>query len=410
MEELNIPPLKNIIHVAGTNGKGSTIAFLENILLSHGYKSNVYTSPHLISFNERIKLKNSLISDSALLSLLQEIKDLLCKKNLENTLSFFEIFTLAALYKFSQNDADFNIIEVGLGGRLDATNIVENPLCSILTSISLDHTEFLGNSINSIAFEKCEIIKKNTIAICAKQNFPEVYDTFEKKCNEIHIKNATIYNKHFMYSLNSDFSFQLSIQNKNVENSHIIFPSPSLKGEMQYENASTALMAFIEIFKKLNIPTCEQKMTTGICTTNWSGRIQKITQGKLFNFLLPSSLTIDGCHNEGGFEKLFNYIKASGVCNYNLVIGLLKRKLPTDIIKVIASNQKYCKQIIITGINTTEEFWNPEELKEIMKPYFNIPIICINSVSEISIKIQPNQDTIICGSLFLMGEILRDYC
>ncbi|PPR37301.1 MAG: Bifunctional protein FolC, partial [Alphaproteobacteria bacterium MarineAlpha6_Bin4] len=157
--------IKNIIHIAGTNGKGSVLAFLKSLIKESGYTVNTYSSPHLINFNERINLNGKNITDKFLESLL----DMCNKKNNGKPITFFEMTTVAAFLAFKKKPADYTILEVGLGGRLDATNIIKKPIISIINEISIDHTNFLGSNIQQIAGEKAGIIKKKIPVVVGKQ-------------------------------------------------------------------------------------------------------------------------------------------------------------------------------------------------------------------------------------------------
>ena len=161
--------LNNVIHIAGTNGKGSTAAFLKEILEAHNLSVNIYTSPHLINFKERIRINKDLISDENLINILEDVE----LKNNDNPITFFEITTAAAFVAFKKFPSDINVFETGLGGRLDATNIIENKKLTIITKIGFDHEEFLGNHIEKIAKEKAGILRKNIPVIIAKQSRDE---------------------------------------------------------------------------------------------------------------------------------------------------------------------------------------------------------------------------------------------
>ncbi|MDA0916742.1 MAG: Mur ligase family protein, partial [Proteobacteria bacterium] len=181
MKKFNNPEnnLNNVIHIAGTNGKGSTASFLKEILEAHNLSVNIYTSPHLINFNERIRIRNKLISDEMLVEILEDIET----KNNGEPITFFEITTAAALIAFNKFRSDFNIIETGLGGRLDATNIIEKKKLCIITKIGLDHTEFLGKEIERIAYEKSGIFRRNTPIIIAKQDNKKALQTLLKSAS-----------------------------------------------------------------------------------------------------------------------------------------------------------------------------------------------------------------------------------
>jgi len=226
-----IPPT---IHIAGTNGKGSTLAFLQQIFVENGYLVHSYTSPHLVNFNERIILNGKEISDDFLNEILIE-----CKAAAEKSplipVTFFEGITVAAFLAFSRVKADLLLLETGMGGRLDATNILPEVLCSIITPIAFDHTDFLGKTLSKIAFEKSGIIKKNCPVIIAKQKVSAL-KTIEKQAFAMKSKTK-IFNRDFKIKKEKNgFLFEMS-------GKKISFPSPSLVGDHQIENAATSIVA-----------------------------------------------------------------------------------------------------------------------------------------------------------------------
>jgi dihydrofolate synthase / folylpolyglutamate synthase len=206
--------LNNVIHIAGTNGKGSTASFLKEIFEEHGYTVNIYTSPHLINFNERIRIKKSIISEEMLINILEEIE----AKNQNKPITFFEITTAAAFIAFQRNISDINIIETGLGGRLDATNIINKKKVCIITKIGFDHTEYLGNTIESIANEKAGILRENVPTVISKQDNPQAYKTLIASAKKM---KANL------------------IKLENISSRTLL----GLKGSHQYENASSAYPA-----------------------------------------------------------------------------------------------------------------------------------------------------------------------
>jgi dihydrofolate synthase / folylpolyglutamate synthase len=226
--------LKNVIHVAGTNGKGSTCVFLSAILQAMGYSVNLYTSPHLVKFNERIKIYGADINDSQLIEYEEHCKDLWSNKDY----TFFELATAMAFLAFNDHRADFNILEVGLGGTLDATNIVKNVILSIITSISMDHIEILGPDIESIASNKAGIIKHSTPVLLSQQKYHEAVKTIEVRAEAM---QARLYqanrdwhirpNRDKIFTYQDAFGWQLH----NLK--------PPLAGSHQYDNLSTAIFA-----------------------------------------------------------------------------------------------------------------------------------------------------------------------
>ena len=288
----NLPP---IVHIAGTNGKGSTLAYLQAIFDSAGYSVHKYISPHLRNFNERITLNGSFISTEMVTKLAEECR--LVSEEFAIPITFFEGITAIAFLAFSRVPADILLLEVGMGGRLDATNVIENPIVSIITSISLDHMEFLGNSLPQIAFEKAGILKKNGLAILSWQP-SEVMDVLIKQSEVVESKKyACGYD--WTFNKNDDDSFTITIEDRVIQ-----LTKPSLVGIHQYINASTAAVTALKLmddFPRLQL----ENIATGIRTASWPGRMEKIHQGVLAK-LLPDNfeLWLDGAHNEAGAQML----------------------------------------------------------------------------------------------------------
>jgi dihydrofolate synthase / folylpolyglutamate synthase len=243
--------LSNVIHIAGTNGKGSTSSFLKEILEAHNLSVNVYTSPHLINFNERIRIKGTLITDILLNDILTEIEF----KNQNKPITFFEITTAAAFISFFRDPADFNIIETGLGGRLDATNIIKEKRLCLITKIGYDHLEYLGPKIQDIAFEKSGILRKNTPLIISHQDNQEAFHVIKDQALKLDID---------------------IIKTINLSKNTII----GLKGDHQYENASTALTAAYNLIPNIS----KEKVQFALTKTLWHGRIEEIKTGKILKY------------------------------------------------------------------------------------------------------------------------------
>ena len=285
--QFKLPP---VIHVAGTNGKGSTIAYLKAILEAAGYRVHRYTSPHLVRFNERIMLAGAEIEDGFLTRIIEECR--VAAGDLQ--LTFFEGTTAAAFLAFSRVPADILLLETGLGGRLDATNVIDYPLLSIITPISLDHTEYLGKTVELIAKEKAGIIKPRTSCIISWQ-LQNVMNVLIRKCQEIDAPyyawgqhwNFKGVGNHFIFHSNQD----------NYE-----YPIPSLSGIHQIINAATAIAA-INLLDDFKIK--KSHIDHGLTHVFWPARLEKITKGKLFEMLnVGSELWLDGAHNVGGAEML----------------------------------------------------------------------------------------------------------
>jgi dihydrofolate synthase/folylpolyglutamate synthase len=361
--------LNNVIHVAGTNGKGSTAVFLKEILEAHDLSVNIYTSPHLINFNERIRIHKKLISDKILINTLEEIE----LKNNFNPITFFEITTAAAFIAFKRFPADINIFETGLGGRLDATNIIENKKLTIITKIGLDHQEFLGNNIQKIAKEKAGILRKNIPVIIAKQSKDEALKVLinaAKKLNSMPIKVKRISNNTKL----------------------------SLAGNFQYDNASTAFTA-----AKFLIPSISMsKVRKALISTSWSGRIQKLNDGKIFH-LRKNITVVDGSHNQDGAIVLNQYLAKNSLSKWNIIIGMLNNREVKDFVKIF---RNHINKIYAITIPESKNSHSATDIKHKLDTLgFNTNVS--NSFEEALKKADNKVPLLITGSLYLAGYALK---
>jgi dihydrofolate synthase / folylpolyglutamate synthase len=392
--KLNNPHLKlpPVIHVAGTNGKGSTIAFLSKVLMCAGKKVHIYTSPHLIEVTERFIIRNNRISYKKLF----ETLDYCLKINNDDPITQFELLTCIAFLLMSRSKADVAIIETGLGGRLDATNVVQKPLLNIITSISIDHTEFLGNTLELIANEKAGIIKNNTLCISAPQN-PVVEKIIVNKCAEKNSK-LIVCNKTTSSKETKD-GFKI----KGLDNNLYTFPLPSLNGRHQIINAVLAVTSLIAC-PQLDIGI--QSITEGISSTKWQGRLEKLNKGKIKKTISSSiEVWVDGGHNIAGAETIKKWVKDEKVKNIILVCGFLKNK---DVKKILSILKNIINYIVFVPLQNTKNSYSVSELKSIAK-ILDLKFYFKNSVKEAlySDLIIPNSKVLIFGSLYLVGEVLR---
>ena len=246
--------LKNVIHVAGTNGKGSTCAFIKSILEESGFKVAMYTSPHLIKINERFYINKNFATDEQINAKLKHIKHIIGD---DCAISSFETEVILGLLFFKSADCDFNIIEVCLGGEFDATNVFKTKLCSVITSISFDHTDILGNSINEITLAKCGIMQPNIPTFLAKQKHGDVVKIVDQQCN---LKKSPLYR-------NDAIDSKISI---------------SMQGGHQVNNASTAVNV-VNFISSLGFKITDKDIKNGLKKTSWSGRIQNINHSLFEN-------------------------------------------------------------------------------------------------------------------------------
>jgi len=379
----NLPPT---IHIAGTNGKGSTLSFIKNILKNNNYTVHTYTSPHLERFSERINISNKQVNANKLLKSLEFVRDI----NQNKPITFFEITTAAAFVLFAKHKADFLILETGLGGRLDATNIISKKILSIITSIGIDHEEFLGNTLKKIATEKLGIIKNTNNIIIAKQN-KEVSDFIFKK-----LKKASN-----VYYFNKDYNFKIIDKKKflyKFQNIKKIYRKPSLEGLHQVENASTAITAAL-VLKKNNYNIKISSLEKSVCNTKWPGRIEIVKFKNKF-------IIFDSSHNLSGAEKLNQYLRKKHI-RPNVIFGMLNNKKAFEFLSILKKNIDTLYPIKIPdekNAYTQKEIYNISKklnLKTVIKKNLcNINQMLIN---------KPNQYILITGSLYLIGKIRKKY-
>ena len=379
----NLPPT---IHIAGTNGKGSTLSFIKNILENNNYSVHTYTSPHLEKFSERIHINSKQVNANRLLRSLEYIK----KINQKKPITFFEITTAAAFHLFSKHKADFLILETGLGGRLDATNIIPKKLISIITSIGIDHEEFLGNTLKKIAIEKLGIIKNTKNVIIAKQNKEVDKFILEKLKNQ---KNVHHFNHDYKFkSINSK---QFVFKFQKIEK---IIRRPLLQGIHQIENASTALTAAM-ILKKNNFNIKLSSLGKSIYNTKWPGRIEKVKFKNKY-------IILDGSHNLAGAEKLNQYLKESNA-RPNVIFGMLNNKKAFEFLSILKKNIDTLYPIKIPD---EKNAYTQEEIYNISKELHLITVIKKNlgTINQ-SLMNKSNKYILITGSLYLIGKIRKNY-
>ena len=399
--------LNNVIHVSGTNGKGSTLSFLKYILLAAGYSVNLYTSPHLIHFNERIEINGIKISDSYLFDIMDR-----CRHSLESScipLTFFEGTTLGAILAFKENPADFNLIEVGLGGRCDATNVFSQKLLSIITTISFDHMDVLGNTLQAISTEKAGIILENTPVIAAKQ----VDEVRKNLYNHAINKTALPYYEGIHWTCEEE-NGRLTFFDA-VINDKATYVLPSLLGKHQIINAGAAIAASHYIRGNNGFTICDTSINTGLRNTYWPARLEKIEKGKFIDSLPDDfELYLDGAHNISGICVLTEWLKSSrSDYDHYLVLGVTKEKALSDFFYFFKPHVKY----IIGVCVQSEPRSQSAEIISLEAAKHDIPTQhCASLTSAIdTIKaitsVRKNSDKkvriTVCGSLFLAGDMLK---
>ena len=391
--EKRLPP---IIHVAGTNGKGSTVAFLRAMLEAAGKRVHVYTSPHLVRFNERIRLAGTLVSDDQLV----EAFDACETANAGAPTTVFEMTTAAAFWLFAKVPADILLLEVGLGGRLDATNVIEAPLASVITPVSFDHPEFLGTDLAGIAFEKAGIIKRNCPVIVSNQSWVTT-EVIESQAARLGAPILTGGQDFSNRQENGRFVFE-------DEHGLLDLPVPKLPGRHQFSNAATAIATLRKIDPDFPVRAIE----AGLFQAEWPARLQRLSKGTLLA-LAPegAELWLDGGHNADGARVLAEAMADFEEKNSRpliLICGMLTTKDSMGFLTCFAG---LASGFIAVPIHhAPESARTPQDLAQ-MAASLGIQATTAEDVpaalERLRVQNWPQQPRILmCGSLYLAGEIL----
>lgn len=399
LELLDNPQEKiNLIHIAGTNGKGSTTVIISRILQGHGYKVGMYTSPFLEEFEERIQINGMNIPKEKLADLMEKVKKAVDKVIEEgyNHPTEFEIITCLMYLYFYIENVDFGVIEVGLGGRLDSTNVI-TPILSVITSISLDHVNILGNSLKEIANEKSGIIKNKVPVVIFPQK-KDAFDIIKKKCEE---ENASLYvidenDSEFIDVVREDGIYQKIRVKYNKEELEVNFP---LLGEHQILNLSVALKA-IEILEKNGfLKISKEIIKKSLESVVWKGRLEVMNVNPL--------VVIDGAHNIQGITTLKSNIKKYfEYRNLYLILGILADK---DVERMVKEITPMAKKVYSVTPNSLRAELSEDLKKEILK--YNSNCYAYEDYEEAlnsSLKDATEEDLIIAsGSLYMIGDMRK---
>jgi dihydrofolate synthase/folylpolyglutamate synthase len=348
-----LPP---VIHVAGTNGKGSTVAFLRAALESAGYSAHVYTSPHLVRFNERIRLggdgnsEGRLVDDATLIAAIQEV----LRVNGEEPITFFEVTTAVAFHLYATRPADFCLLEVGLGGRFDATNVMTRPLATVITSISHDHAEFLGTDLAAIAAEKAGILKRGVPGIVAPQN-EHVLSMIELEANAV---GANLFRHGVDYMAFAERG-RLVYQD---DHGLLDLPLPKLLGAHQVENAGLA----VACLRRSGIPLKASAVEAGLINADWPARMQRLRSGLLVDQAPPGAdIWLDGGHNPSAgtaIAQAFAEIEDRDSRPLFIICGMLTTKDPAGFFRPFAGLVRHAMTV---PVPMSEAGFDPGRLAEI---------------------------------------------
>jgi dihydrofolate synthase/folylpolyglutamate synthase len=392
--ERKLPP---VIHVAGTNGKGSVIAFLRAMLEADGKRVHVYTSPHLVRFNERFRLAGQLASDEELEAALAECE----RVNAGAPLTLFEITTAAGLLMFSRHPADVLLLEVGLGGRLDATNVVDEPLAAVITPVALDHAEYLGENLDQVAAEKAGIIKERVPVIVGLQQ-RDALSVIERRASRL---NAPLHIAGEDWTAGEEHG-RLVFQD---EERLLDLPPPRLYGRHQFDNAGLAV-ATLRAIPAITPRT--SAFEAGVVNAEWPARMQRLTAGTLF-LRAPQGgeLWLDGGHNPDGGRAI-----AAALADLEervsrplvLIVGMLASKDCAGFLRNFAG---LTRRIIAIPIEGQKNALSPDEIAGTARSV-GIPAMTRSSIKAAldaveRLELDPAPRILITGSLYLAGEVLK---
>ncbi|MCE6959970.1 bifunctional folylpolyglutamate synthase/dihydrofolate synthase [Cereibacter sphaeroides] len=384
--ERSLPP---VIHIAGTNGKGSTQAMIRAGLEAAGLRVHAYTSPHLARFHERIRLAGELIEEPALAALLDEC----LAANGPDPITFFEITTCAALLAFARTPADAVLLEVGLGGRLDATNVVDRPALTIITPVSIDHQQYLGETLPEIAGEKAGILKRLVPCVVGPQA-PEALAVIEARAERLGAP-LLAHGQHW-HALEE--RGRLVFQD---ETGLLDLPLPNLPGPHQIQNAGAALMAL------RHLGHGEAACAAAVTRADWPARMQRLRRGPLADLAPGIELWLDGGHNPAGGEAIAATLARMPARPTHLICGMLNTKDVTGYMRPLAPHVARLHAVAIPGEKNTL----PAKDTEAAALAAGIDAITAGSVAEALAAIaadQPEARVLICGSLYLAGAVLRE--
>lgn len=384
--ERDLPP---VIHIAGTNGKGSTQAMIRAGIEAAGQTAHAYTSPHLARFHERIRLAGQIIPEADLAALLDEVE----AANGGAPITFFEVTTAAALLAFARTPADYTLLEVGLGGRLDATNVVDHPALTLITPVSIDHTQYLGETLPEIAGEKAGILKRGVPCVVGPQQ-DEGLAVIEARAERLGCP-LHVAGQHWHARAEAD---RLIFED---ETGLLDLPLPALRGPHQIDNAGAALAALRVL--GFGPEACE----AAVARAEWPARMQRLRHGPLVEAAGGSELWLDGGHNPAGGQALAATLAAMPARPTHLICGMLNTKDIAGYLRPLAAQAQSLTAVSIPGEPNTL----PAEATAAAATAVGLPAEVAESPLAAIQRLRGTQGDsriLICGSLYLAGQILRE--
>jgi dihydrofolate synthase/folylpolyglutamate synthase len=385
--ERHLPP---VIHVAGTNGKGSVVAMIRAGLEAGGHRVHVYTSPHLARFHERIRLGGALIDEDRLIALLERCE----AANGGAPITFFEITTAAAFLAMAETPADYTLLEVGLGGRLDATNVVDRPRLCAITPVSLDHQQYLGETLPEIAGEKAGILKPGVPCVVGVQA-PEALAAIESRAARV---GAALEIANHDWQVWEEHGRMAFLDAAGL----LDLPLPNLIGAHQVANAGIALAALRALGAD------DAACAAGVTHAEWPARLQRLRQGPLVDAAGGAELWLDGGHNPAAGVALAEALTRLAPRPLHLVTGMLRTKDAAGFLRPLAPLARSLRAVTIPGEAAT--LAAEETVAAALAAGFT-EVVAAESAAEAVAALaaaEPSARILICGSLYLAGQVLRE--
>ena len=388
--ERRLPP---VVHIAGTNGKGSTLAMMDAMLQADGKSVQRYISPHLVSFNERILFNGEPIDEEAF----AEVLDRAEKANRGEPITFFEITTAAAFLAFAERDADILLLETGLGGRLDATNVVDQPLLTLISTVSLDHQGYLGEKLSQIAGEKAGILKPGVPCILGPQD-QEGLAVIETRAKELDA-SLSIHGRDWWVESAGD-GFLVTMGETQID-----LPAPALRGPHQLENAGLATVAALSLGE---ISPSLDAMAKGLHNVTWPARLQLLQSGPLIDMLPKGSpLWLDGGHNPAAGEALARCFDDDDSRPLHLIVGMLNTKDTEGFLSPLIPLASSLQTVPVPGEPASRD---ADDLAAEARSY-GAKARAAPTIEAALLHIEKQENAparvLICGSLYLAGHVLR---
>jgi dihydrofolate synthase/folylpolyglutamate synthase len=392
--QLRLPP---VVHVAGTNGKGSLVAYLRAMAEAAGYRVHVYTSPHLVRFHERIRVAGSLIEEDWLAAILEECE----QANAEAPITFFEITTAAAFHAFAQVPAELTLLEVGMGGRFDATNVVDQPALTAITPVGFDHTQFLGETLEMIAGEKAGILKRGAPAVIGRQRAVSA-QVIAAQAKSLDAPLFRMGDEWRVVPGDTGFRYESASLGLDLR-------LPALPGRHQIDNAGTAVAA-VECLRRRGMTIGDDAIARGLRTVEWPARLQQLRRGPLADAMPDGSeLWLDGGHNEDCGVALArmaeDWAHEPAALPLYLIFGMMATKDASGFLGPLARYARAARSVPIPGhqsYSAAEAAAKAAEVGLVCVPDDDLP-----SALEDLLASEPTpMRVLICGSLYLAGTVL----